>query len=382
MMKGAQRAKRISSGALLIIATTCVIAGLYLTKPVIVPPLMAIVLALCLAPAVDGLVRLRIPRALAAALVLGCVLVAFSALLNVTWTPARTWLDSAPQTMATIEAKVRPIQLLIGKLDRIGQSARHLAGAYQAHTQVAVAGEAVPVPVPLSTEAMTIVPAVIATAAMIVAIVYLLLAFGPEWISRLQLSHSAAMARSGVVVTRAIRVELSRYLASIALINVGVGLAVALLSRLCGLPNPMLWGTLAAILNFVPYFGPFCTLVILMTVGLVNLDTLTSVFLVGGGFLVVTFFEGQIIQPLVLGRRLQLNPMAVLLGMWLLWALWGVAGVVLAVPLLLTVKVLAAHVESLHSLHPLIGALPPRGIRAAAAGRLRAVSGGKLSLVP
>jgi predicted PurR-regulated permease PerM len=384
MMKAAQRVKRISSGALLIIATTCVIAGLYLAKPVIVPLLMAIVLGLCLAPAVDGLVRLRVPRAVAAALVLGCVLVGLGALLNVTWTPARAWLDSAPQTMATIEAKVRPIQLLIGKLDRIGQSARHLAGAYQAHTQAAVAGEAlpVPVPVPLSTEAMTIVPALIATAAMIVAIVYLLLAFGPEWISRLQLSHSAAMARSGVVVTRAIRVELSRYLASIALINVGVGLAVALLSRLCGLPNPLLWGTLAAILNFVPYFGPFCTLVILMTVGLVNLDTLTSVFLLGGGFLVVTFFEGQIIQPLVLGRRLQLNPMAVLLGMWLLWALWGVAGVVLAVPLLLTVKVLAAHVESLHSLHPLIGALPPRGIRAAAAGRLRAVSGGKLSLVP
>jgi predicted PurR-regulated permease PerM len=380
MMKAARNAQRISSSALPIIATTCVIAGLYLTKPVVVPLLLAIVLALGLAPAVDVLVRLRVPRALAAALVLGCVLIAFSALLNATWTPARTWLDAAPQTMATIEAKVRPIQLLIGKLDRIGQSARHLAGAYQSHTQVPVAGEAVPVA--LSTEAMTIVPTAIATAAMIVAIVYLLLAFGPEWISRLQLSHSAAMARSGVVLTRAIRAELSRYLASIALINVGVGLAVALLSRLCGLPNPMLWGTLAAILNFVPYFGPFCTLSILMAVGLVNLDTLPSVFLLGGGFLLVSFFEGQIIQPLVLGRRLQLNPMAVLLGMWLLWALWGVAGVVLAVPLLLTFKVLAAHVESLRSLHPLIGALPPRGSRMAAAARLRAVNGGKLSLVP
>src|SRR5271156_2178188 len=108
-------------------------------------------------------------------------------------------------------------------------------------------------------------------------------------------------------------------------------------------------------------------LTILSAVGLVNLETLPAALLLAGGFLTVTFFEGQIIQPLVLGRRLQLNPIAVLLGMWLLWALWGVAGVVLAVPLLLTIKVLAAHVESLHSLHPLIGALPPRGIRAAAA---------------
>ena len=211
------------------------------------PLLLAIVLALGLAPGVDGLVRPRVPRAVAPALVLGCVLIALTALLNVTWTPARTWLDSAPQTMATIEAKVRPVQLLIGKLDRIGQSARHLAGAYQSRTAAPASSEAVPVA--LSTEAMTIVPAVIGTAAMIVANVYLLLAFGPEWISRLQPSHSAAMARSGVVLTRAIRLELSCYLASIALINVGVGLAVALLSHLCGLPNAMLWGTLATILT-------------------------------------------------------------------------------------------------------------------------------------
>jgi predicted PurR-regulated permease PerM len=380
MMKGARSVRRISSGALMIIATTCVIGTLYLAKPVIVPLLLAVVLALCLAPAVDGLVHLRAPRAVAAAVVLVGVLIAITALLNTTWAPARAWLDSAPQTMTAIEAKVRPIQLLMGKLDRIGQSARHLAGAYQAHAQTPATGATAPVA--LSTEAMTVVPTAIATAAMVVALVYLLLAFGPEWIRRLQLSHSADMARSSVVLTRAIRLQLSRYLASIALINVGVGLAVALLSRLCGLPNPMLWGTLAALLNFVPYFGPFCTLIILIAVGLVNLETLPQVLLLAGGFLTVTFFEGQIIQPLVLGRRLQLNPIAVLLAMWLLWALWGVAGVVLAVPLLLTIKVLAAHIKSMHSLHPLIGALPVSRDESQPASQTPGVGSGKLSLAP
>jgi len=364
----------------MIIATACAIAGLYVAKPVIVPLLLAIVIALCLAPGVDMLVRLRIPRTVSAGLVLGCVLILLTLVLNATWTPARAWLDSAPQTMATIEAKVRPVQLLIGKLDRIGQSARQLAGAYQAHATVPVTAETAQVA--LSTEAMIVVPAVIATAAMIVALVYLLLAFGPEWVSRLQLSHSTGVARSGLVLTRAIRQELSRYLASIALINVGVGLAVALLSRLCGLPNPMLWGTLAAVLNFVPYFGPFCTLTILATVGLVNLNSLPQVFLLAGGFLLITFFECQIIQPLVLGRRLQLNPMAVLLGMWLLWALWGVAGVVLAMPLLLSLKVLAIHVEALRSLHPLIGALPMRGKRRAVVELPGSANAAKLSLAP
>lgn len=391
MMKAARRVSHISSGALMIIATTCVITGFYVAKPVLVPLLLAVVIALCLAPAVDGLVHLRVPRAAAAAGVLACVLVFFTLLLNVTWSPARAWLESAPQTMATIEAKVRPIQLLIGKLDRIGQSAHQLTAAYQTQvqvqpsphspvTQVTVTPEATQVA--LSTEAMTIMPAAIASAAMIIAFVYLLLAFGPEWISRLQLSHSARTARSGLILTRAIRVELSRYLASIALINVGVGLSVALLTELCGLPNAMLWGTLAALFNFVPYFGPFCTLSLLTVVGLVNFDTLSPVFMLAGGFLLITFIEGQFVQPLVLGRRLQLNPMAVLLGMWLLWALWGVAGVVLAVPLLLCVKVLAVHIDALRSLHPLIGALPRRGRRNVKASTTTAVGAQKLSLVP
>jgi predicted PurR-regulated permease PerM len=385
MMKTARHVSRISSRALMIIATTCIIAGIYIAKPVVVPLLLAVVITLCLAPAVDGLVRLHVPRAVAAGLVLASMVIVISALLNVTWTPARAWLESAPQTMATIEAKARPIQLLIAKLDRIGQVAHHLTAAYQpqppSHTQVTVTPEAEQVA--LSTEAMTAVPTALATAAMIVAFVYLLLAFGPEWTSRLQLSHSARMARSGLILTRAIRVELSRYLASIALINIGVGLAVALLARLFGLPNAMLWGTLAALFNFVPYFGPFCTLTLLTIVGLVNFQTLSPVFMLAGGFLIVTFIEGQFIQPLVLGRRLQLNPMAVLLGMWLLWALWGAAGVVLAVPLLLCVKVLAAHIESLRGLYPLIGALPRRGKRGMpAAAAASAVGSHKLSLAP
>jgi len=123
-------------------------------------------------------------------------------------------------------------------------------------------------------------------------------------------------------------------------------------------------------------------LTILSAVGLVNLETLPAALLLAGGFLTVTFFEGQIIQPLVLGRRLQLNPIAVLLGMWLLWALWGVAGVVLAVPLLLTIKVLAAHIKSMHSLHPLIGAFPACGSGSESAVPAPAVGTREFSLVP
>ena len=363
-------AARATSMALTIIATTCLVAALYFGKPLIVPVVLAIVLALLLGPAVDRLVRLRCPRTLATALVLGCMLAATSALFDAVWTPARAWLDAAPRTMVAIEAKVRPVQVLMRRLDRVGQSAQRLAG-----TGHAAAQEPHPEParVALAAAAISVVPGALATAAMIVALTFLLLALGPAWIRQLRLPRDAGEGRSGAVLIAAIRVELSRYLAAIALINVGVGLAVALLATWFGLPNALLWGTLAALFNFIPYFGPLCTLITLVAIGLVNFNTLPPVLLLAGSFLLITSIEGQIIQPLVIGRRLQLNPIAVLLCMWLLWALWGIAGLVLAMPLLLTIKVFVSHVDAWRGLRPLIDAVaapapaPARGTRAASA---------------
>jgi predicted PurR-regulated permease PerM len=107
------------------------------------------------------------------------------------------------------------------------------------------------------------------------------------------------------------------------------------------MPNPFLWGTIAGLLNFIPYAGPSISLLLLTLVAVVSFDGLAHVVAVAGSFLGLIIVEGQIIQPFLVGRRLQLNPMLVFLGLWFGGLFWGIAGIVLATPALLALKVIA-----------------------------------------
>jgi predicted PurR-regulated permease PerM len=144
----------------------------------------------------------------------------------------------------------------------------------------------------------------------------------------------------------ALRVELGRYFGTIALINCGLGLATAAAMALLGMPNPALWGVLAACLNFIPYIGPAITLGILTVVALVTFDGLGSVFAVAGAFLLLTTVEGQVVQPIAVGHRLAVSPLVVILALMFWGWLWGIVGVALAVPLVLSIKAVCTHVTA------------------------------------
>jgi predicted PurR-regulated permease PerM len=114
-----------------------------------------------------------------------------------------------------------------------------------------------------------------------------------------------------------------------------------------GMPNPLLWGMVAFLLNFVPYAGSATTLVLLTVVALVSFEGLGRALAVAGCFLTLTTIEGQILQPILVGRRLDVSPLVVFLSLWFGGWLWGIAGVALAVPLLVTAKALAIGVGGL-----------------------------------
>jgi predicted PurR-regulated permease PerM len=143
-----------------------------------------------------------------------------------------------------------------------------------------------------------------------------------------------------------VRREVGRFYVTSALINIGLGLATSLAMMWCGMPNPFLWGTVAALFNFIPYAGPTATLAILTIVALVSFDGLPRVFAVAGSYVALAAVEGQVIQPLLVGRRLQLNPMLVFLALWFGGMFWGIAGIVLATPALVALKVIASHSRS------------------------------------
>jgi predicted PurR-regulated permease PerM len=128
------------------------------------------------------------------------------------------------------------------------------------------------------------------------------------------------------------------------------------------MPNALLWGVIAFVLNFIPYAGPATTLVLLTVVALVSFDGLGKAFAVAGSFLVLTGIEGQLLQPVLVGRRLDLSPLVVLLSLWFGGWLWGIAGVALAVPLLVSVKSLLIELPGagLQGQAPEEAALPSR----------------------
>jgi predicted PurR-regulated permease PerM len=124
----------------------------------------------------------------------------------------------------------------------------------------------------------------------------------------------------------------------------------------CGMPNPLLWGTMAGVLNFFPYIGSTTTLIVLTIVAFVSFDGLGHVFAVAGSYLALATLEGQVVQPLLVGRRLELNPMLVFLALWLGGLFWGVAGIILATPTLVALKVVA---ENSNGGRPLLSFLSP-----------------------
>jgi predicted PurR-regulated permease PerM len=152
----------------------------------------------------------------------------------------------------------------------------------------------------------------------------------------LQSNHTLALIN-------AVRNEVSRYYASIAIINLGLGVATAAVAMLLGMPNPLMWGALAAVLNFIPYIGSATTLLLLVVVALVSFDSMGRVAAVAASYLALATIEGQVVQPLVVGRRLELNPIIVFLALWFGGWFWGIAGIVIAVPSLVALKVVAEH---------------------------------------
>ena len=110
-----------------------------------------------------------------------------------------------------------------------------------------------------------------------------------------------------------------------------------------GIPNPLLWGVLAGVLNFIPYVGSATTLIVLAVVALVSFDDVERVLAVTGTYLALATIEGQVVEPLFVGQRLKLSPIIVFLALWFGGWFWGVAGIVLAVPSLVALKVAAEH---------------------------------------
>jgi predicted PurR-regulated permease PerM len=332
-----------SSAAIRTLAILAIGTFLYFAHAVVIPVVLAILFALILTAPVEALYRYKIPRGVTALALLLAGLGLLSGAIDLLSAPAQKWWDSAPQTLRTIERKLAPVSKWVGQVelltDRAGRfgpapapaSAQHPASASTPESSVAAEVFATTRTALVSTLTTTILS-------------LFLLAGGPPMLARLTAAAGKDLESAHVLtVINAVRSEVSRYYASIAVINLGLGAVTFIVMMLLGMPNPLLWGVMAAVLNFIPYVGSATTLLLLVIVAFVSFDNVGRVLSVGASYLVLTTIEGQLVQPLVVGRRLELNPIIVFLSLWFGGWFWGIPGIVIAVPSLVALKVIAQH---------------------------------------
>lgn len=333
---------------LLTIAALAILASLHFARGLLIPLALAVFFATILAPMVNRLQAWRLPRALAVPLVMLLVLGALGAVVDATIDPAREWLDRAPQALREVERKIRPLRRMVVKIDEVAAHAERVAEGSPA------GGTAAAAPARKSM-LLSQTPAAMITVAGTFFLTFFLLVGGPALLSRLAGGADHPHAEAAVRMIEAAQRETAQYLGTVALINLGLGLATAGLAAAFSLPTPLLWGVLAATLNFVPYAGSAVTLGVLTFVALLTRDGLGPAAGVAVSYLALATIEGQLVQPLAVGRRLSLSPLLVLLALWFWGWMWGVAGLILATPMLLAAKAISCQAAGLGRIAQILG---------------------------
>ena len=323
---------------------------------VFIPIFLAALLSLILAPAVRMLCRWHLPRSLAAALIVGAVIACTGALLMSLVSPARDWIARVPKTLDRLgqvahDLLRRPLQAAT----QATQAWSDLTNAHNGAQPVRV----VDAPGPGALwQVVSAAPGILVSTIATLLLTYIFLRYADTILLKsVQLAPQWHLKREIVNATRSAQHELSRYMLTIGLINIVVGVVLALaLWLLLDIPNPLLWGGIAALFNFAPYLGPLLTLIVLGVAGFSEAPTPLAALAVPGVFLLLHIIESWIFTPLFVGRRLALDPVITFVTLLALGAMWGVAGLLLAMPLLTCVKIIAERVPQLSPLAQMLSA--------------------------
>lgn len=336
---------------LFVLALLC---ALYLARVVVLPILLAFLFSLLLAPVVRALRHLKIPRWIAAGLVvLG--LVAFSGgLLYYLASPAAEWMERAPLSLDRVEAKLRELKEPVEKVSRATEQVERMTdveGDNGAGVQkVQVAEE------PLSGNLVQVTLTAVSAIAVTLVLLYFLLNTGEVFLRKVAAIQRNTENRHKVVeIARRLERDISAYLLTITLINVGLGVAVGLALWALGMPNPVLWGTMACLLNFVPYLGAMVGVAVVAVAAMLSFDAATAALWPPLAYLGLTALEGSFVTPTIVGQRLTLNPLMIFAGIIFWGWMWGVAGALIAVPLLAIFKIVCDNVETLEPVGRLLG---------------------------
>jgi predicted PurR-regulated permease PerM len=350
-LQGPLDVRSLSLSILMILA----IGGmLYIARAVIMPIVLALLLSFLLSPLVRGLARLRLPEPVGAAVVLLTIVGMLALGSYGLWEPATRWFQRLPQSISQLEVKMRSVKQSVEDFSQATQKVEKITkmegGAASPTLKVEVQRPS------LTGTVLNQTLGLAATAGAVTILLYFLLASGDLFLLKLvRILPRLADKKIAVTIVHEVQHDISYYLLTITLINAGLGTAVGLAMFGLGMPNPLLWGVMAAVFNFIPYLGAVASMIILTIVAVLTFDDLGRALLVPGVFILLTAMEGSFITPTIVGHRLTLNPVAIFIWLTLWGWLWGVPGMLLAVPLLAALKIVCDHVRPLNPIGEFLG---------------------------
>jgi predicted PurR-regulated permease PerM len=328
-----------------------VLYTLYFARAFLLPIVIAVLLDFLLSPIIRTLKRARIPEPVGAALVILALLGALGGAAYTLADPAREWMSKAPQSIAKVQGRLRELRRPVEQVTRTAEQV-------EAATEVTKSGppEVVVRGPRLSQQLFGTTQSLLVGTLEAIILLYFLLAAGDLFLQKLiKVLPQFGDKKTAVAIARETEASISTYLLTVALVNVGLGIVVTVVMLLIGMPNAVLWGALAGLAEFIPYLGATVMLALLTMAGLVTFPDVGHALAVPGSYLAVNLLQSNFVSPAVLGRRLTLNPVAILVGLGFWWWIWGVGGAFIEVQLLATFKIFCDNIESLAPIGVFLG---------------------------
>jgi predicted PurR-regulated permease PerM len=342
--------------ALTVIAVLAVLYTLYFARSFLLPIAFAVLLDFLLSPAVRFFARLHLPTPLGATVVvLGLVGIGALGVYELAG-PVQSWTEKAPEAIASAQHAMRQILRPIERVTHTAEQVENAAGAVSTAPkppEVVVRGSTMASRIFGSTQRF------LAKALEVAILLFFLLAGGDLFLQKvIKLLPHLHDKMKAVRIARQIELSISTFLLTALAINVAEGVVVAIAMKLLGMPNPVLWGVMVTVFEFIPYVGAFAVAVILGIAGLATFSSLGHALLVPGSFLFANLIQANLVSPSLVGQRLALNPVAMLIGLAFWFWIWGIPGAFIAVPLIATFKICCDHIDVLAPVGEFLGRRP------------------------
>ena len=324
-----------------------VLAALYVASSIILPVVLAFVLNLLLQPGVRLLARVRVPRAVGALLAIILVVAVLVGLVAALSVPAATWAQRLPEGIPRLEAHLIVLKGPIQALQKVIEQAEQVADAPPSQGSIVSVRRDLGLTGALFAGTRSVLDGLFTT----VLVLYFLLVAGDVFLRRLvEILPRFSDKRQAVDISQQIQEDISAYLVTITAMNAVVGVATAAAMYLCGLGDPLLWGTTAFLLNFIPILGPLFGTCIFVLVGMLSFESLWWALLPPALYFGIHLVEGETLTPMLLARRFTLNPLLIILSLVFWFWMWGVPGAILAVPMLAILKIICDRLRPLKAL--------------------------------